>query len=65
MIKGIVPCSGIDIDARWDQSVIPGSGTVGYKLHTAANTGSQADIQDSQCTRNNISTSARSMLHGS
>jgi hypothetical protein len=31
------------------QSVIPGSGTVGYKLHTAANTGSQADIQDSQC----------------
>ena len=32
----------------------------GYKLHTAVNTGSQADIQDSQCTRNNISTSARS-----
>jgi hypothetical protein len=27
------------------QSVIPGSRTVGYKLHTAANIGSQADIQ--------------------
>jgi hypothetical protein len=53
MIQGVVPRPGIDIYARWDQSVsqsvIPGSGTVGYKLHTAANTGSQADIQDSQC----------------
>jgi hypothetical protein len=40
MINGVVPRPGIDIYARWDQSVIPGSGAVGYKLHTAANTGS-------------------------
>ena len=44
MIKGVVPRPGIDIYARWSQSVIPSSGTIGYKLHTAASNGFQADI---------------------
>lgn len=66
MIKGVVPRPGIDIYARWDESVShTRQWDSGYKLHTAVNTGSQADIQDSQCTRNNISTPPRSTLHGS
>jgi hypothetical protein len=57
MIKGIVPCSGIDIDARWGFSHTK-QWIFGYKLHITASTGSlivplsaditRADIQDNQ-----------------
>ena len=57
MIKGIIPRSGIDTDARWGFSHTKGW-IFGYKLHITASTGSlivplsadftQADIQDNQ-----------------
>ena len=57
MIKGIVPRSGIDIDARWGFSHSKGW-IFGYKLHITSSTGSlivplsadftQADVQDNQ-----------------
>ena len=57
MIKGIVPRSGIDIDARWGFSHTKGW-IFGYKLHITSSTGSlivplsadftQADVQDNQ-----------------
>ncbi|HEY6884635.1 MAG TPA: transposase [Nitrososphaeraceae archaeon] len=57
MIKGVVPRSGIDTDARWGFSHTK-QWIFGYKLHITASTGSliiplsadftQADIQDNQ-----------------
>jgi hypothetical protein len=57
MIKGIVPRSGIDTDARWGFSHTKGW-IFGYELHITASTGSlivplsadftQADVQDDQ-----------------
>ena len=57
IIKGVVPRSGIDTDARWGFSHTKGW-IFGYKLHITASTGSliiplsadftQADIQDNQ-----------------
>ena len=57
MIKEVVPCSGIDTDARWGFSHTKGW-IFGYKLHITASTGSlivpisadftQADVQDNQ-----------------
>ena len=57
MIKGIIPRSGIDTDARWGFSHTKGW-IFGYKLHITASTGSlteplsadftQADVQDNQ-----------------
>ena len=57
MIKGIVPRSGIDTDARWGFSHTRGW-IFGYKLHITSSTGSlviplsadftQADVQDNQ-----------------
>jgi DDE family transposase len=57
MIKGVVPRSGIDTDARWGFSHSKGW-IFGYKLHITASTGSliiplsadftQADVQDNQ-----------------
>jgi hypothetical protein len=57
MIKGIVPRSGIDTDARWGFSHTKGW-IFGYKLHITSSTGSlivplsadftQADMQDNQ-----------------
>ena len=55
--KGIMPCSGIDTDARWGYSHTKGW-TFGYKLHVASSTGSvavplsagvtTANVQDNQ-----------------
>jgi hypothetical protein len=39
MIKGIVPCSGIDTNARWGFSHTQGW-IFGYKFHITASTGS-------------------------
>ena len=39
MIKGVGPCSGIDIDARWGFSHTK-QWIFGYKLHITASTGS-------------------------
>ena len=57
MIKEVVPCSGIDTNARWGFSHTKGW-IFGYKLHITASTGSlivplsadftQADVQDNQ-----------------
>jgi Transposase DDE domain len=57
MIKGLVPRSGIDTDARWGFSHTKGW-IFGYKLHITASTGSlivplsadftQSDVQDNQ-----------------
>jgi hypothetical protein len=57
MIKGVVPRSGIDTDARWGFSHTKGW-IFGYKLHITSSTGSlivplsadftQADVQDNQ-----------------
>jgi hypothetical protein len=57
MIKGVVPYSGIDIEARWGFSHTK-QWIFGYKLHRTASTGSlivllsaditRADIQDNQ-----------------
>jgi hypothetical protein len=57
MIKGVVPRSGIDIDARWGFSHTKGW-MFGYKLHITSSTGSliiplsadftRADVQDNQ-----------------
>ena len=57
MIKGVVPCSGIDTDARWGFSHSKGW-IFGYKLHMISSTGSiivplaadftTANIQDNQ-----------------
>ena len=57
MIKGLVPRSGIDIDARWGLSHTKGW-IFGYKLHITSSTGSlivplsadfiQSDVQDNQ-----------------
>ena len=41
MGKGIVPCSGIDTDARWGYSHTKGW-IFGYKLHLVSSTGSVA-----------------------
>ena len=59
MKKGIVPCPGIDMDARWGYSHTKGW-TFGYKLHlTCTTTGkiivpltadvTTANVQDNQC----------------
>ena len=55
--KGIMPCSGMDTDAKWGFSHTKGW-TFGYKLHVASSTGSvavplsadvtTANVQDSQ-----------------
>ena len=74
MIKGVIPRSGIDTDARWGFSHTKGW-IFGYKLHITASTGSlivplsadftQADVQDNQMyPAITYSTSARSTLHG-
>jgi hypothetical protein len=57
MVKGIIPRSGIDTDARWGFSHTKGW-IFGYKLHITTSTGSlivplladftQADVQDNQ-----------------
>ncbi|MGA8082572.1 MAG: hypothetical protein WB988_11970, partial [Candidatus Nitrosopolaris sp.] len=57
MIKGLVPRSGIDTDARWRFSHTK-QWMFGYKLHITSSTGSliiplsadftQADVQDNQ-----------------
>ncbi|MGC2684577.1 MAG: transposase, partial [Candidatus Nitrosopolaris sp.] len=57
MIKGLVPRSGIDTDARWGFSHT-NQWMFGYKLHITSSTGSliiplsadftQADVQDNQ-----------------
>jgi Transposase DDE domain len=57
MIKEVVPCSGIDTDAKWGFSHTKGW-IFGYKLHITSSTGSliiplladftQADVQDNQ-----------------
>ncbi len=57
MKKGIVPCSGIDTDARWGFSHTRGW-IFGYKLHMVSSTGSvvvplsadvtTANVQDNQ-----------------
>ena len=57
MIKGVIPRSGIDIDARWGFSHTK-HWIFGYKLHITSSTGSlivplsadftQADVQDNQ-----------------
>ena len=58
MKKGIVPCSGIDTDARWGFSHTKGW-IFGYKLHMVSSTGSSqlyllsadvttANVQDNQ-----------------
>ena len=57
MEKGIMPCSGIDTDARWGFSHTKGW-TFGYKLHVISSTGSvavplsadviTANVQDNQ-----------------
>jgi Transposase DDE domain len=39
MIKGVVPCSGIDIDARWGFSHTK-QWIFGYKLHLVSSMGS-------------------------
>jgi len=39
MIKGVVPCSGIDTDARWGFSHTK-QWIFGYKLHLVSSTGS-------------------------
>ena len=58
MIKGVLPRSGIDTDARWGFSHHAKGWIFGYKLHITASTGSlivplsadftQADVQDNQ-----------------
>ena len=76
VIKGVVPCSGIDIDARWGFSHTK-QWIFGYKLHITASTGSlivplsaditRADIQDNQiypAITSSFFTSTRSTLHG-
>src|SRR5437667_11861061 len=57
MMKGVVPRSGIDTDARWGFSHTKGW-IFGYKLHITSSTGSlivplsadftRADVQDNQ-----------------
>ena len=72
MIKGIVPCSGIDIDARWGFSHTK-QWIFGYKLHITASTGSlivplspdftTANVQDNQMYTPMISSSPPSPSH--
>lgn len=76
MIKGVVPRSGIDTDAKWGFSHTKGW-IFGYKLHITSSTGllivplsadfTQADVQDNQIypTITSSLTSARGTLHGS
>ena len=57
MKKGVVPCPGIDTDARWGYSYTKGW-TLGYKLHLTCTTGkivvpltadvTTANVQDNQ-----------------
>jgi Transposase DDE domain len=72
MIKGVIPRSGIDIDARWEFSHTK-HWIFGYKLHLVSSTGSvivplsadftQADVQDNQMyPAITFFTSARSTL---
>ena len=73
MIKGVVPCSGIDTDARWGFSHSKGW-IFGYKLHLISSTGSiivplaadftQADIQDNQVYPTITSSFSSSFLQG-
>ncbi len=46
--KGIVPCSGIDTDARWGYSHTKGW-IFGYKLHLTCTTGRACSTIDSRC----------------
>ena len=58
IIKGLVPSSGIDTDARWGFSHLSRQWIFGYKLHITSSPGSliiplsadftQADVQDNQ-----------------
>lgn len=69
MNKGIVPCSGIDTDARWGFSHTKGW-IFGYKLHMISSTGSvivplaadftTANVQDNQMYNPMISSSSLS-----
>lgn len=53
MGKGIVPCSGIDTDARWGYSHTKGW-TFGYKLHMVSSTGSVAVPLSADVTTANV-----------
>ncbi len=48
MEKGIVPCSGIDTDARWGYSHTKGW-IFGYKLHLTCTTGRDCGTSNSRC----------------
>ena len=70
MNKGIVPCSGIDTDARWGFSHTKGW-IFGYKLHMISSTGSvivplaadvtTANVQDNQMYNQIISSSSSTL----
>jgi hypothetical protein len=70
MKKGVVPCPGIDTDARWDFSRTKGW-IFGYKLHLTCSTGelvvpltadvTTANIQDNQMYLNLTSSSVFSL----
>ena len=53
MEKGIVPCSGIDTDARWGFSHTKGW-VFGYKLHMVSSTGSVAVPLSADVTTANV-----------
>jgi hypothetical protein len=71
MKKGIIPCSGIDTDARWGYSHTKGW-LFGYKLHLTCTTGdlivpltadvTTANIQDNQMFITLVSSSSSSSL---
>jgi hypothetical protein len=71
MKKGIIPCSGIDTDARWGYSHTKGW-LFGYKLHLTCTTGdlivpltadvTTANIQDNQMFVTLVSSSSSSSL---
>ena len=48
MKKGIVPCPGIDTDARWGYSHTKGW-VFGYKLHLTCTTGKIVVPSNSRC----------------
>ena len=52
-MKGIVPCSGIDTDARWGYSHTKGW-VFGYKLHMVSRTGSVAVPLSANVTTGNV-----------
>ncbi len=69
MKKGIVPCPGIDTDARWGYSHTKGW-TFGYKLHLTCTTGEiilplTADVTTANVPDNKIYVSLTSHLYSS